>query len=190
MYSIWIWEILSFRIVPPPPNFEEEIVDIAEKADILAEKMKIRKLEEGTDIVSADDSSKYPIVKDFIVKKGLKLYGGAAINMYLPAEEKIYEDGVIPDYDMYSPTPWKDAVELANIMYNKGYKYTEVRSGIHKGTYKVFSNFWPVADITYMEKSMFNKLSARKFKGMKVVAPVRTYGRYVQRIIDAIRRPF
>jgi hypothetical protein len=90
--------------------------------------------------------------------------------MHLPPGEKIYDEDAVPDYDMYSSDPWKDAVELANILYRKGFKYTEVRAGIHRGTYKVYANLWPVADITYMPHQLFNRLDVKKFRGLPVAS--------------------
>ena len=55
----------------------------------------------------------------------------------------------------------KIAKKLANIYYNAGYKEVEAKTGIHKGTYKVFVNFIPIADITYMEKSLFNNIRVK-----------------------------
>jgi len=162
---------VQIQDIPPPPDFKEQIEEVGNKAEELAKITRLRKLEEGIDIVSADDPRKYPIVKNFIKKKGLKLYGGAAINMYMPIEDKFYDRGSIPDYDVYSPTPWKDAVSLAKLMYRRGYKYVEIKAGIHKGTYKVFVNLWPVADITYISPKTFYKLKTRSFDGLKVVTP-------------------
>jgi len=166
-------DTVKVQDIPPPPDFVEHLEEISERAEDLADSARLRKLEEGTDVVSSDDPSKYPVVKDFIKRKGLKLYGGAAIDMYMPTEDKFYDPNSIPDYDMYSPSPWKDAVELANIMYKQGYKYSEVRAGIHKGTYKVFANFWPVADITYMERKWFDRLETKILGGIKVASPSR-----------------
>jgi hypothetical protein len=131
----------------------------------------IKQAIDDNSLVSVDDPEKYSIVKDFIIRKGLKLYGGAGINMYLPKKDKIYNPYDIPDYDFYSTDPWNDAVELADIFYEKGYKYAEARAGIHKGTYKVFVNMWPVADITYMNKEDFDKIKTKKINGMNVVSP-------------------
>jgi hypothetical protein len=160
--------------IPPPPkskNYEE----IVNKMSANAQKIKNTKLEHkketDNDKVSVDDPKKYKIVKQFIKDKGLKVYGGAAINMYLPREAKFYKSREIPDYDFFSPTPWKDAVELADIMYNSGYKYTEVRSGIHRGTYKVYSDLWPVADVTYMPPDDFKKMKTRTKQGIKLASP-------------------
>lgn len=168
-------DISEANIQDIPRQIPENYKDIIEKLAESAERAKQRKMASAYkkgDVVSYDEPSKYPLVKQFIVDNNLKLYGGAALNMYMPDDEKFYDEGAIPDYDFYSPKPWEHAVYLANILYKAGYKYTEVKAGIHKGTYKVYANLWPVADITYMEPSLFNRLEiVKKEGGMSVVAP-------------------
>ena len=166
---------VSIQDIPPPPEYPEAIAAVGALAEGEIDALRLKELKEGTDIVSADDPRKYPIVKQFIVDKGLKLYGGAAINMYMPRKAKFYSAQEIPDYDFYSPDPWNHAVELGEILYSAGYKYVEVKAGIHHGTYKVYANLWPVADITYMPSYMFKQLKSRKIQGFHVVSPLRLY---------------
>lgn len=98
----------------------------------------------------------FEIVENFIKKKKLVCYGGIAINALLPVEDKIYDDDVdLPDYDFFSPDALHDAKQLAEIFYKKGYTEVEAKSGQHHGTYKVFVNFIPIADITYSPKELF-----------------------------------
>src|SRR5690606_20137115 len=73
--------------------------------------------------------------------------------------------------DFFSPDPWNDATDLADRFHELGYKFVEARAGVHKGTYKVFVNMWPVADITYMPKSEFDKISVKKIRGLNIVSP-------------------
>jgi len=167
-------EDIYIHDIPPPPkpkNFDAIVDKLAENAQRLNQKKLKTKKETDGDKVSVDDPKKYKLVKKFIKDNGLKVYGGAAINMYLPRESKFYSSSEIPDYDFFSPNPWKHAVELAEIMYKAGYKYTEVRSGIHKGTYKVYSNLWPIADVTYMPPDDFKRMETRTKQGIKLVSP-------------------
>jgi hypothetical protein len=86
-------------------------------------------------------------------------YGGTAINSILPIEDQFYNKNTeIPDYDFFSPTANQDAKDLADIYYNNGFQEVEAKNGIHEGTYKVFVNFIPVADITFLNKSIFQVL--------------------------------
>ena len=98
------------------------------------------------------------MVEDFLRKKQLICYGGTAINNILPEEDQFYNrDLEIPDYDFFSPNALKDAKELADIYSNK-FDNVEAKSGVHFGTYKVFVNHIPVADITYMNKELFQAI--------------------------------
>lgn len=97
------------------------------------------------------------IVEDFIKKKSLICYGGTAINNILPSEDQFYNKEVeIPDYDFFSPNALKDTKELADIYYEKGFEDVEAKSGQHHGTYKVFVNYIPVADISQLPKEIYD----------------------------------
>ena len=116
----------------------------------------------------------FEIVENFIKKKSLVCYGGIAINALLPVEDKIYDDDVdLPDYDFFSPDALHDAKQLADIFYKKGYTEVEAKSGQHHGTYKVFVNFIPIADITYSPKELFKviKENAVKVNGILYTDP-------------------
>jgi Poly(A) polymerase catalytic subunit len=99
------------------------------------------------------------ILEEFLVKKKLVCYGGTAINNILPKEAQFYDRDVeIPDYDFYSPNALDDAIELADLYYKHGYQEVEAKAGVHFGTFKVFVNFIPIADITYLPKPLFDNV--------------------------------
>lgn len=99
------------------------------------------------------------ILEDFLVKKKLVCYGGTAINNILPKNDQFYNRELeIPDYDFYSPNALEDAKELADIFYEKGYTEVEAKSGVHHGTYKVFVDFIPIADITYLDPFIYKSI--------------------------------
>ena len=108
---------------------------------------------------SPDIKNIISIVENFIKRKNLICYGGTAINNILPESDQFYNKDVeIPDYDFFSPDALADAKELADIYYKQGYVDVEAKSGQHYGTYKVFVNYIPVADITHLNKEIFNAL--------------------------------
>lgn len=97
------------------------------------------------------------IVENFLRRKMLICYGGTAINNILPKQDQFYNKDVeIPDYDFYSSNALNDAKELVDIYVSSGFEEVEAKSGQHHGTYKVFVNFIPVADITSIPKELFN----------------------------------
>jgi hypothetical protein len=100
------------------------------------------------------------VVEEFLKRKKLVCYGGTAINNILPPDAQFYDRDIeIPDYDFYSPNALEDAVELANIYYKLGYNDVEAKSGVHKGTFKVYVNFIPIADITQIHKGLYEAVS-------------------------------
>ena len=127
---------------------EEKELEILRNAVDKAEEIRGKKLVQ-TDIIR----DIILIVERFLQKKKLICYGGTAINNILPYEDQFYDKNIeIPDYDFYSSNALNDAKELADIYYKAGYTEVEAKSGQHFGTYKVFVNFIPVADITSIEK--------------------------------------
>lgn len=118
------------------------------------EKRKMEKIAQSPEV-----SKIIKIVEDFIRRKKLICYGGTAINNILPEEDQFYNRSIeIPDYDFFSVNALDDAIELANIYYADGYTDVEAKAGVHKGTYKVYVNFIPVADITYLHPTLFNNI--------------------------------
>ena len=99
------------------------------------------------------------IVEEFLARKKLICYGGTAINNLLPKNAQFYDkDTQIPDYDFFSPTPLEDAKELADIYFKAGFAEVEAKTGVHHGTFKVFVDYTPMADITYMHPALFRRL--------------------------------
>ena len=105
------------------------------------------------------------IVEDFLRKKKLVCYGGTAINNILPEEDQFYNRDVeLPDYDFFSPRALEHAKELADIYYKEGFTEVEAKAGVHAGTFKVFVNFIPVADITQLVSELYGNLKRDAIK--------------------------
>ena len=125
-------------------------------------RMAVDKAEEkiAKRVVNSDDIRNIiKIVEDFIKQKNLICYGGTAINNILPSEDQFYNKELeVPDYDFFTTNALDDAKELADIYYKKGFTDVEAKAGQHHGTYKVFVNYIPVADITLLPKPIYNAL--------------------------------
>jgi hypothetical protein len=135
-------------------NFSDcELAILRMAVDKAEEKIKRR-------VVNSDDiKAIIKIVEDFIQKKNLICYGGTAINNILPEEDQFYNKEVeIPDYDFFTTDALNDATELADIYYSRGFTDVEAKSGQHHGTYKVFVNYMPIADISQLDKKIYTAL--------------------------------
>ena len=105
------------------------------------------------------------ILETFLRTRKVLCYGGTAINNILPEQYRFYNKNIeIPDYDFFSPYAMEYARDLANIYYKAGYEEVEAKSGVHTGTYKVFVNFVPIADITFLEYKLFQNISKQTIK--------------------------
>lgn len=98
------------------------------------------------------------IVGQFVGSHRVMCYGGTAINNLLSKENQFYDPSRdIPDYDFFSETPQLHAMELADTISNAGFKMVEVKPGMHIGTFKVFADFIGVADISFLEPTIFKR---------------------------------
>ena len=100
------------------------------------------------------------IVQDFIIQNQLICYGGIAINNILPKDSQFYDYDIdIPDYDFFSKDAMKHAEELCDIFSKEEFVYhVEAKSAFFYGTYKVFVNFIPIADITQIHDEFYDRL--------------------------------
>lgn len=150
-------------------TFQECELAILRHAVDTNEKAKGQKLASGDEIKKMIE-----IVEDFLVEKKCICYGGTAINNILPKYARFYDhEYEIPDYDFFSPDAIAHAKELADRFYDAGYADVEAKSGVHHGTYKIFVNFIPMADITSMNGDLFDSLSkeAISIAGIKYAPP-------------------
>lgn len=150
-------------------KFEDCELAILRHAVDVSEEIKGRKLAQSDDVIKIVE-----IVEKFITSKGLICYGGTAINNILPKYAQFYNRDIeIPDYDFFSANAMDDALELADIYAAAGYEEVEAKAGVHFGTYKVYVNFIPIADITYLQKPLFNAINkeAITVAGIKYAPP-------------------
>jgi hypothetical protein len=142
---------------------------------ILREAVDKAEEQQGRSVVNNPEIKRIiTIVENFIRKKKLICYGGTAINNILPKEAQFYNKEVeIPDYDFFSTNALEDAKELADIYAKEGFVEVEAKSGQHKGTFKVFVNFIPTADVTHLSKDIFSALKkdAIKINGLYYAPP-------------------
>jgi len=120
-------------------------------------------------VVAASD-----VVRDFIRRKQLILYGGTAVDYALRLKgDKIYPDEslVVPDLDFFCPDHLEAACELADVLAEKGYNCRVVRARFVKTMrVSIGNNRW-VADISFIPQSIFVRLPYLLYDGMRVISP-------------------
>jgi hypothetical protein len=125
-----------------------------EKASEIAQKIIDKTAASDPQIISILNK-----VKEFIERNRVMCYGGTAINNLLSKKNQFYNPDVdIPDYDFFSETPQKHAKQLVDILVKEGITEVEAKPGVHLGTFKVFANYTGVADISLLDKEIFDKL--------------------------------
>lgn len=135
-------------------SLQDKELELIRKAVDLAEQKEGRRIIESPEMKQIIN-----IVENFLRSTKTVCYGGTAINNILPVSDQFYDKSIeIPDYDFFSTTPQKHAIELADRYYKEGFTEVEAKSGSHTGTYKVFVNFIPVADITLLSEEFFKNI--------------------------------
>lgn len=129
-----------------------------ENQSLLLEKKIEHKVQLDKQKAFEENIAMFNVVKKFIQKNNLILYGGLALNLSLPKSRRFYDEYEIPDYDFFSPDAKRHAKDLANTFANLGYEAVEVKPGLHLNTYKVFVNYNAVADITYVPEKLFKRM--------------------------------
>jgi len=122
----------------------------------------VYELEEENNRIEAsrpDVKASLEIVEEFLKHHPVMCYGGTAINNLLPVEDRFYDPAVdVPDYDFFSKTPQEHSMIIANKLAQRGIENVEVKPGMHLGTFKVFADFVGVADITFLDEVVFDRL--------------------------------
>lgn len=127
------------------------------------------------DPVYSDLLTVIEMVKKFIIDNELIIYGGSGLDYSLRLKgDKIYPDDLLalPDLDFYSPKNVEHAYQLADLLYEKGYKEARAINAQHMETMRVdvMDNHF-IADITYRPKEVFDKLPYLIYNGMRVIHP-------------------
>lgn len=148
---------------------DQDIVGVEKASERVSEYNEEERIGNDPDLEKILD-----IVRKFIRDNNLVLYGGTAINAQIPEDAQFYDySREIPDYDFYSMDAKRDAIRLADQLYQAGYKDANARSGVHEGTYKVSANFQQVADITQMAPEVMEKIDiVRLSDGMLYAGPM------------------
>jgi hypothetical protein len=116
--------------------------------------------EQGQEMVENPDIKKMiQMLEKWLIEKGCLCYGGTALNAVLPKNVQFYNRDVeLPDYDFFSPNALEDAIELSQYYHKAGFEMIEAKSGVHHGTFKVYVNYIPIADITQLEPILFENM--------------------------------
>ena len=150
-------------------HIEEKLVPIkAQKADFEC-------LVTRHDPTYTDQVASIEIVKEFIIKHKLIVYGGSAIDYALRLHgDKIYPDDMlaVPDLDFYSPDNVQHAYQLADQLHDNGFLEARAINATHMMTMRVDvrDNHW-IADISYVPPAIFAKLPFIEYNGIRCIHP-------------------
>ena len=105
------------------------------------------------------------VVENFLRKRHRLCYGGQAINAHLPNAYQFYDpEYSIPDYDFFTPSQKSDLLLLVKDLRAAGFVEIYVREGMHEGTFKIYVDYVPIADMTAIDPSLYRILSRREYR--------------------------
>jgi len=157
---------------------ESEIEELRPRSDLFdqrrimeqVERIKHAALEaqKKIDYESAHDpqvSKSIEVVENFLRKRHRLCYGGQAINAHLPKAYQFYDpEYSVPDYDFFTPSQKSDLLLLVKDLRAAGFVEIYVREGMHEGTFKIYVDYVPVADMTAIDPSLYRILSRREYR--------------------------
>ena len=104
---------------------------------------------------------------DYVKHQDVLMYGGLAVNEYMPMKYKIYDANVLPDVDVFCMDPERLAKNVVEYLKNKGYNQaTSYARALHTGTYAVYSSGHKVLDISLISPEDMRSLKRGGSKGM------------------------
>lgn len=111
------------------------------------------------------------IVRQFIIRKKLVVYGGMSLDLNLKKRNHVglYTLDTLPDYDFYSANSYADSIELADILHKRGFYNVSAINALHITTRRVRIDFVTVADISYCPENIFKRLPINYIDGMPVL---------------------
>lgn len=116
----------------------------------------------------------YKTALRFLKSQPVLMYGGLAIHEIMPDDLKIYDPYTLPDIDVFTYKPREITEKLVAHMIKNGYDLTTYGEALHEGTLKIYSQGVQLADITYITKRAFTRLSRNSKMsslGVRVVDP-------------------
>jgi hypothetical protein len=115
----------------------------------------------------------------FVRARGLKVYGGYALNAAVSAvspADAFYScdpDASPPDIEFYSSDPIADVCELCRMLHAAGHRYVQGKEAMHHGTFTVSVEFVRMCDVTYVPPRAYDALPTitDAAEGIEVIAP-------------------
>lgn len=126
----------------------------------------------------------YSLLTNYIKENELIIFGGLAINKFLPENDKIYEvtENTLPDIDVYSSNARKDIIKMSNMLFEKGITNIIAKDGVINNlnnvlllSYNIYiegdNGLVEVMNCVNINNNIFNKIPKKKFNDLYFVKP-------------------
>ena len=165
--------VFNETTLAPKVGSSETLIDSKPlKNWILSKQLEFKVVAQKRDANNYQTDQALAIVRSFIIKKKLIVYGGLAIDYALRLKgSSIYPEDERPDFDFFSTQNVDDAYELADILAKAGFDDVRARRAIHIQTMRVgiFSGW--VADIGYVPPEIFSRIPVLEYQHIRIVHP-------------------
>lgn len=159
----------------------EDYTKILENVDKIKEGA-YKEYKENYEPTFQEISKVYKSIIKYIKKNKLLVYGGFAQNtliknknpkdvFYMEIDGVYYNWPDIADIEIYSPTPIEDVVGLTEHLFAENFKYISSSEAAHGGTYKIFINYLPYVDITYIPPNIYNNIMKINIDDIQLIHP-------------------
>jgi len=134
------------------------------------------------------------IVGNYIKEHKLKIYGGHAQNLTIkkldPIKQFYTDPDDIHDYDTYSTDPINDGMNIARLLYEKGYRPVALLEAMHFETYTIKFDGFPLCDLSYVPRKIFNLIPFDEVDGFNVCKAVFYNIDFLRMFVDPINSSF
>lgn len=116
----------------------------------------------------------YSLIRAWIAEHDRVVYGGTALDEAVGAirpEDRFYDDYNRSDIEFYSPEPVRDAIALADALYQAQLPEVHTKSAQHPGSFNIIVNYVIYCDITYMPNNVYHRVPTLKIDGLRYAHP-------------------
>ena len=122
----------------------------------------------------------YMLLINYIKEHKLLIFGGLAINKFLPDDDKIYDTGknTLPDIDVYSDNARTHIINMSNMLSDNGFNNIVAKDGIINClnntlllSYNIYYDRTEIMNCVSMNKKMYDKVPKKVIDGILFVQP-------------------
>ena len=122
----------------------------------------------------------YGLLIKYIKENKILIFGGLAINKFLPDNDKIYNftENTLPDIDVYSDNSRTHVINMSNMLFKNGYTNIIAKDGVINClnntlllSYNIYYDRTEIMNCVSMNKKMYDRVPKKEFDGILFADP-------------------